>query len=523
MHTSANIALLLLVLAVLACPKAEARGIKLNAPLASGQRIIGFKTSPDSRWVIYRVYRDSNSVAEIYSVPITGGTAVKLNSEIGLNAMVMDDFIISPDSSRVVFRVYYPCLYCYSSNDIYSVPIGGGNAVRLNSQSPYGGSLLPSSIFMISPDSSRVIFAATQDTNMIHGNTPSEVFSIPITGGVPVRLNGPLVAGRNASPVQIGPDSSRVVYRADQDTDDVFELYSVSIGGGEPVKLNAELPASGDVGPSAISSEGQHVVYRADLEMDEVYGIYSVPIGGGTSVKLNEDCVSGGDVQEFRISPDGQRVIYQANQDAEDVIGLYSVAIGGGDVTRLTADIGDIWYIGGWKISPDSSRVVYIADLLVDMTYELFSVGITGLGRVKLNVQLAGDVTDFCISPRDDNVVYRADQEVEGNFNFYSVPLTGGTPVRLNDPMLSVESARYDITPRGDRVIYIASDDSSNEGYLYTVSIRGGLPTLITSDGFSTSYIISNNGRRLVFWAKGMFSSVSISTACRSCHWDCRN
>ena len=40
---------------------------------------------------------------------------------------------------------------------------------------------------------------------------------------------------------QVSPDGSTVVYRADQDTDDVFELYSVPIGGGASTKLNLSL------------------------------------------------------------------------------------------------------------------------------------------------------------------------------------------------------------------------------------------------------------------------------------------
>ena len=44
-----------------------------------------------------------------------------------------------------------------------------------------------------------------------------------------VKLNGALVAGGNLSGIhRFGPDSSRVVYRADQDTDEVFELYMTS-------------------------------------------------------------------------------------------------------------------------------------------------------------------------------------------------------------------------------------------------------------------------------------------------------
>ena len=43
----------------------------------------------------------------------------------------------------------------------------------------------------------------------------------------------------------ISPDSSRVVYRADQQTNEVFELYSVPLDGGSVTRLNGSLVEMG--------------------------------------------------------------------------------------------------------------------------------------------------------------------------------------------------------------------------------------------------------------------------------------
>jgi len=48
----------------------------------------------------------------------------------------------------------------------------------------------------------------------------------------PLKLNGGLVIGGSVQDFQISPDGSRVVYRADQDTVSARELYSVPIAGG---------------------------------------------------------------------------------------------------------------------------------------------------------------------------------------------------------------------------------------------------------------------------------------------------
>lgn len=85
----------------------------------------------------------------------------------------------------------------------------------------------------------------------------------------------------------ISPDGSRVVYRADQDTDFVDELYSIPIAGGTSTKLNGTLPLNGDTTTYLISPDSTRVVYLADQNTNNVVEIYSVPVGGGTPVKLN--------------------------------------------------------------------------------------------------------------------------------------------------------------------------------------------------------------------------------------------
>jgi hypothetical protein len=74
------------------------------------------------------------------------------------------------------------------------------------------------------------VYTADQDVDEVY-----ELYSVPIDASAsPVKLNGPLVAGgdvllesTSTLRVQITPDGTRVLYVADQDTDEVLELYSV--------------------------------------------------------------------------------------------------------------------------------------------------------------------------------------------------------------------------------------------------------------------------------------------------------
>ncbi len=74
----------------------------------------------------------------------------------------------------------------------------------------------------------------------------------------------------------------------------------------------------GDVWDFKISKDSSRVVYRANQDTVSTFELYSVPLGGGVATKLNPVLVSGGDVDVvfgFKISADSSRVVYRANQD----------------------------------------------------------------------------------------------------------------------------------------------------------------------------------------------------------------
>jgi Tol biopolymer transport system component len=101
-----------------------------------------------------------------------------------------------------------------------------------------GGNVISDVIrFKISPaDSSRVVYVAQQDTDGDY-----EIYSVPITGGTATKLNTTLAPGGDVSfeSFFISPNNNTVIYLADQDTNGTNELFSVAIGGRAVTKLNA--------------------------------------------------------------------------------------------------------------------------------------------------------------------------------------------------------------------------------------------------------------------------------------------
>lgn len=120
---------------------------------------------------------------------------------------------MSPDSSRVVFVANKQSL---TTSDLCSVPIAGGSSVKLNAPVATGAV----TGFSLSPDGSRVLYRAHQGIP----NT-EDLYIVPITGGTPVRLNGPLVADGGVFQAAFSPSGSRVVYTADQAADNLWELF----------------------------------------------------------------------------------------------------------------------------------------------------------------------------------------------------------------------------------------------------------------------------------------------------------
>ena len=85
------------------------------------------------------------------------------------------------------------------------------------------------------------------------------------TDVVTIKLNDTLTTGGDVKNAMISPDGQWVVYRADQDTNDAIELYSVPIDGGTPTRLNGPLPAASEV------------LYAFDISPDSARVVYAAP------------------------------------------------------------------------------------------------------------------------------------------------------------------------------------------------------------------------------------------------------
>jgi len=449
---------------------------RLNDDLPARGDVSSFVISPDSSTVVYLADREQDELHELFKVSVEGGAVTKLSGALIDGGDVTSHYAVSPDGARVV---YVADQNTDGMNEIYCVPVTGGTVTKLNGSMTPGGNVSQryQLSFTISANSNRVVYRADQDTDEVH-----ELYSVPITGGVAVKLNGAMTSGGDladnyAGSFWVSPDSSRVVYLADQDTDEVVELYSVAISGGTAVKLNPPLSPGQNVDDRegiAIAPNSSRVVYMADQDVGNQTELYSVLIDGGDRHKMNGSLPIGGGVNSFAISPDSLRVVYRAVQDTAPITELYTSLLHTTLPRKLSANLvedGEVW---DFWISPDGTRVVYRATQNDPSQMELFSADIRGVPPV---VQLspssfAGDVWDVLFTPDSATVVYSL-RPCWWCTKLYQVPTVGGATAMLNGTLTSGGSVLgHDLSQDGVMVAYRADQRVDEIVELYGVRLQ---------------------------------------------------
>jgi Tol biopolymer transport system component len=356
-----------------------------------------FLISPDSSTVVFISDHETQDVFELFSIPVTGGPLTKLGGPLVEGGQIVD-FSLASDSTKVVYSAKQTDL---SGADLFVVPTTGGAPTQLSSDVRVVD-------FAISANNAMVAYSAMEAMT-------AELFSVPMTGGAPMKLSGPLVAGGNVVPgFTISPDSSRVLYRADDQVDGSFNLFSASLSGDSTLQMNPWIPAVGTVFDDfRISPDGSRVIFRIDVSDhardDGRIMLYATALAGGPPVLLNDPLVPGGRVLDFLVSPISPMVVYRADQEADGVFELFSVPLDGYPVVRLNAPLvpgGAISH--GYQISPDGSRVVYTADQDTDSVSEIYAVPITGGTPTRLSDTLSpgGDLGfEFGITPDFAHVI----------------------------------------------------------------------------------------------------------------------
>lgn len=502
--------LLIFLITTAAGLRAEIIRQALSGTMPAGRDVsewVNFQITPDGQYALFVADIDSDETFDLYSIPVDGNEAPTRLSNV-LNSTTVYEFATGP-GNMVVYRAQEDNIGVI---ELYRTKVDGTEPIeKVNPVFEDGGIVQLDrdvAMFQISPDGSYIVYLADQDTNEVF-----ELYSVATTGNIVshLPLNDTLVAGGDVEEFQITLDSNRIIYRADQDTNDKSELYSVPITGGKIAKLNPPLAADRDV--IQFDLIDNDVIYHADQDIDQTFELHHVRATGGTSTKLNPPLAGGRTVVDFKVHAGSHYVVYRADQDTDEVWELYSVALPSGDVSKLNAPLpseGDV--DGNYQITPNGNHVVYRADQDITDVVELYVTSIAGGIPGKLNKPLAADkhVIDFVLSPDSNRVVYRADQDILKVYELYSVPLLslgGHKAIKLNGDLVADGNvlSNYRISPDGSRVLYLADALVANQADLFSVPLLGGntqrVNAPLVADGNVTYFKIVPDGSRVLYRA----------------------
>lgn len=499
----------LLALMVLSSKSANADllNMKLSDPLQPNSNIKELKISPDGQYALFLADDITENAFELYSVPINGQEEPTLLSGglLPTNSAVKN-YIISPDSSRVVYTADQDIA---GLKELYSVAISGGQITKLNPPLSWAGNGVQVGSAKFSPDGSRVVFAAELVNPGI-----LELISVPSGGGTSIRLNGDFVLNGNLYDFDITPNGSHVVYLAAQDTAFISEVYIVPLVGGANRKLNDTLPAQGYVQMFKISPDSSRIVYTASQDNAGTWEIYSVSLTdtNATPIKLNPPFGPNRDVvfNKFEISPDGNKVVYMADQVLNDINYFFSVPITGGASTQLTdLSTGTLQTIIApyFEISSDSNWLVFRSKL--GNKTEVYSVTLAGGAVTKLNGPIIpdnGSVVNFQISPNSSRVVFLAHQQTTNSQELFSAPIAGGVVDKLNSALPSSGNVvRFQISEDNQRVVYSADQQVFGVNELFSVPLADGeitkLNPPLVAGGYVGYFQISPNSNHVIYTA----------------------
>ncbi|MHC4458897.1 MAG: TolB family protein, partial [Planctomycetota bacterium] len=300
-----------------------------------------FIWSPDSSWIAYIADQTSDTVYELYVSTPDGSSNFRVSANLVENGDVIDfewspdssSIAYRADGDTVgVYELYTttpeatPIL-----NKVSDLPPGvvPNDVVvpRPGFPNDEAGTLYLDA-FEWAPDSSAIAYAADQ----IDNNT-FELFAVPPDGSDPPTE----VSAISGSPFDVlefkwAPDSSWLAYRADQNTEEVYELFTARLISvvptvfDTPIKVHPNLTGNKDVKEFKWSPDSSRIAYRAEQDTDNVVELYTSPPDSSTgNTKINPNTfVPGQNVTAFAWAPDSSRLAYRADQDANDVFELYT-------------------------------------------------------------------------------------------------------------------------------------------------------------------------------------------------------
>ncbi len=463
-----------------------------------------------------------NYAGDLWIVGREGGQARRLTSGTGVETFPA----FSPDGTQVAFTGEYD-----GNQDVFVVPSAGGVPRRLTYHP--GDDL----VLGWTPDGKSVLFSSWANSFL---HFESQLYTVPVAGGLPTRLPIPIAAqasyspdgarlayvphdqwqaawkryrGGQTTPVWVANLSDSSITKVPRDNSNDHNpmwsgdtVYFLSDRNG-PVSLFAYDTKSAQVtvalandgldfktaslGPGAIVIEQFGAIKLFDLATHTAKAVSIQVRGDLDAVRPHFTKVDPKRLQNFSLSPSGTRAVFEAWGE------IFTVPTDKGDIRNLTrspavADRDPSW-------SPDGKSVAYFSDESGE--YALAIRDQNGLGEVR-HISL-GTPPSFFYGPRwspDSKRIAYTDKRLK----LWYVDLAGGAPKEIDsDYFGGFGPSQFDQTwsPDGKWIAYTRQLRSSLHA-VFLYSLDSGKTTQIT-DGMSDALFprFDANGKYLYFAA----------------------
>lgn len=269
---------------------ASAYGERSVVELTSGESSLAssFKISPDSKHVVYA------TPDALYSVPIEGGTSVKLNVrsfDFGV------DYHISSDSKTVFYL---------TGQGLWAVPIIGGLSSEITVDQPddqvYG-------ILEVSPDQKFLVFSAYNEGP--EGNQRAHILRAHIGRDAMITdLLANAEGNFRINKLLISPDSKTVVYKYRENESSVENIASVSSTGDLMTPVPKNLVSNRLITLLSISADSERAYFSTGEfgKQDDRILSYSLNAQNiGTTVLVDAE---DGKIENIRVLKENRGIVY---------------------------------------------------------------------------------------------------------------------------------------------------------------------------------------------------------------------
>ena len=375
------------------------------------------------------------------------------------------------------------------AGDLYKVPATGGEAQRLTSHVGY--EMFP----RFSPDGKTIAFTGQYD-----GNT--EVFTMPSTGGEPLRVTYTATNKRDDLGDRMGPnnivmtwtpDGSRIVYRNRISDGFSGKLYMVDKEGG----LSEVIPLP-EGGFCSYSPDGKRLAYNRVMREFRTWKYYKGGMADDIWIydpeKKSVENITDNVAQDIIPMWIGDEIFYLSDRDRTMNIFVYNTK------TKQTSKVTNFTEYDVKFPSANGNTIVF------ENGGYIYKMDAASKKPEKVNIELTSDniyarselkdgsqyITEASISPDGERIVITSRGEV------FNLPVDKGVTKNITrSPEQHDREAQW--SPDGKQIAYIS--DGTGETELYLQDATGGEPVQLTknNDTYIRSFEWSPDSKTIVY------------------------